>query len=172
MPSFQPEEMIRALQRHRVEYVLIGGLAATLHGSPLRTGDGHICPARDRENLVRLAAALIDMEARISAPDAPAGLPFACDAQFLRGVALLNLTTKYGDLDISFEPAGFAGYAELRTNSTEYDLEGLIVPVAALTDIIRSKEAAGRAKDRAALPTLMALLDEIRARGKTNSALE
>jgi hypothetical protein len=172
MPRFQPEEMIRVLERHRVEYVLIGGLAATLHGSPLRTGDADICPARGRENLERLAAALVDMGARISAPDAPAGLPFACDAEFLRGVALLNLITKYGDLDISFEPAGTSGYTELRAKSVEYDLEGLIVPVAALSDIIRSKEAAGRAKDRAALPTLRALLEQARGGGKAGSEPE
>jgi hypothetical protein len=172
MPRFQPEEMIRVLGRHRVDYVLIGGLAATLHGSPLRTGDADICPDSNRENLERLAAALVEMEARISAPDAAGGLAFACDAKFLEGVTLLNLITKYGDLDISFEPAGTLGYAELRAQSVQYDLEGLTVPVAALGDIIRSKEAAGRAKDRAALPTLRALLEQASASSKSGSEPE
>jgi hypothetical protein len=55
MPRFDPEAMLRVLADHEVRYGLIGGLAATLHGSPLRTGDADICPARDRENVERLA---------------------------------------------------------------------------------------------------------------------
>lgn len=82
------------------------------------------------------------------------------------------MITKHGDLDISFEPAGTSGFEELRAKSVEYDLEGLIVPVAALSDIIRSKEAAGRAEDRAALPTLRALLDQARTSGHTGSETE
>jgi hypothetical protein len=58
VPRFQPEAMLRTLERHGVHYILIGGLAATLHGSPLRTGDADICPAGDLENLERLAQAL------------------------------------------------------------------------------------------------------------------
>src|SRR5438445_2205282 len=132
--------MFRALTERGVEYVLIGGLAATLHGSPLRTGDADICPARDQENLDRLAAALRAMEAKIRSPDAPGGLQFACDAAFLRNVELVNLTTTFGDIDVAFRPAGTGGYEDLRRNAVEYDLGGLIIPVAALADIIRSKE--------------------------------
>ena len=57
MPRFQPEAILRVLLRHRVDFVLIGGVAATLHGSNLRTGDLDICPARDPANLERLAGA-------------------------------------------------------------------------------------------------------------------
>jgi hypothetical protein len=158
VPRFQPEEILRALEKHGVRYVLIGGLAATLHGSPLRTGDADICPARDPGDLERLARALSSIDARIRAADAPAGLPFACDAEFLRRVEFLNLTTKFGELDIAFHPAGTRGYPELIERVQRYDLEGLVVPVASLEDVIRSKEAAGRAKDREALPTLRTLL--------------
>jgi hypothetical protein len=136
---------------------LIGGLAATLHGSPLRTGDADICPARDAENLERLATALRQMEARIRAADAPQGVEFTCDARFLSGVEMLNLVTVFGDLDVAFLPAGTHGYEDLARRHEKYDLEGLTVPVAALEDIIRSKEAAGRSKDRAALDTLRRL---------------
>src|SRR5213079_3147932 len=140
--------MFRTLEAHGVRYLLIGGLAATLHGSPLRTGDADICPAKDAANLERLARALEAMDARIRAPDAKAGVRFACDARFLAGVELLNLTTRFGDLDIAFRPAGTGGY----------DLEGLVVPVASLPDVIRSKKAADRPKDHAALDTLQELL--------------
>src|SRR5262245_1332756 len=135
--------MLRTLERHRVRYVVIGGVGATLHGSPLPTRDADICPAEDGPNLESLANALREMAARIRTPDDPEGLPFACDAAFLRQMRLLNTTTRFGDLDLSFEPSGTGGYAELSTRSVEYDLGGgLVVPVAALEDIIRSKEAA------------------------------
>ena len=163
MPRFRPEELLRTLERFGVRYVVIGGVGATLHGSPLPTRDADICPSRDAGNLEHLAAALREMEARIRTQDAPEGLPFACDAAFLRQMELLNLTTRFGDLDLSFEPAGTGGYEELSPRSVRYDLgDGLVVPVASLEDIIRSKEAAGREKDRQALPTLRLLLEKTR----------
>ena len=116
-------------------------------------------------NLERLAAALREMDARIRAPDAPTGLPFTCDAAFLRQMKLLNLTTRCGDLDLSFEPAGTRGYEELEPRSVRYELgDGVVVPVAALEDIIRSKETANRDKDRQTLPTLRLLLEKQRSR--------
>ena len=164
MPRFQPEPILRALERHRVRYVVIGGVGATLHGSPLPTRDADICPAPDSANLESLANALREMQARIRTPDAPEGLPFACDATFLRQMKLLTLATRFGDLDLSFEPSGTGGYADLSLRSVEYDLgEGLVVPVAALEDIIRSKEAANREKDRQTLPTLRLLLQKRRS---------
>lgn len=65
MLPFQPEEILRVLDHHGVEYVVIGGVAATLHGSILSTTDLDICPARDPKNLVRLAAALKEIDAKI-----------------------------------------------------------------------------------------------------------
>lgn len=158
MPRFDPVSMLSVLERNQVDYVLIGGLAATLHGSPLRTGDADICPASDVENLERLAATLIEIEARIRSVDAPGGLAFTCDANFLQSSELLNLVTRFGDLDISFRPSGTTGYRELERSAKQYDIEGLIVPVASLADIIRSKESANREKDWQALPTLRILL--------------
>lgn len=167
MPRFQPEEMLRGLEARGVRYVVIGGMGATLHGSPLPTRDADICPSSDAPNLEALAAALRDMGARIRTPDTPDGLPFACDATFLRQVRLLNLTTRFGDLDLSFEPSGTGGYEELSPRAVRYDLgEGLVVRVAALEDIIRSKEAANREKDRLALPTLRLLLEKSRQKNR------
>jgi len=154
---FDPEGMLRVLEGHEVRYVVIGGLAATLHGSPLRTGDAGICPATDLENRERLAAALREMDAKIRTPDVPGGLPFPCDAAFLGGVLMLNLVTRHGDLHRAFHPSGTERHADLVAGSIRYDLDGLIVPVASLADVIRSKRAAGRQKDRESLPTLEAL---------------
>jgi hypothetical protein len=159
VPRFQPEEILRTLERHSVRYVIIGGVGATLHGSPLPTRDTDICPAADDPNLRALASALRDLDAKIRTPDAPDGLVFSCDEAFLRQMKLLNLITRFGDLDLSFEPAGTGGYAQLSAGAVEYDLgHGLRVAVAALEDIIHSKEAANREKDRQALPTLRLLL--------------
>jgi hypothetical protein len=118
-----------------------------------------------------LAAALRDMEARIRTPDAVEGVPFACDATFLGQMKLLNLTTRFGDLDLAFEPAGTGGYDDLAPRAVQSDLgDGLVVPLASLEDIIRSKEAANRDKDRMALPTLRLLLQKIKERqGPTGS---
>lgn len=164
MAMLRAEEMFACLDRHGVEYVLIGGLAAVLHGSPLPTVDADICPSAEHDNLVRLATALEELDARIRTPDTPEGVRFPRHATFLSGVALLNLVTRVGDLDLSFTPAGTTGYADLAARAMKVPIHGVAVPVAALEDVIRSKEAAGRPKDVRALPTLRQLLDEIRRR--------
>ena len=112
--SFQPAEIIAALERHAVRYVVIGGLAATLHGSPVMTTDADICPAREGDDLERLARALVGLRARIRTPGVPEGLAFACD-----------LTTRFGDLDLSFVPSGTSGFEDLRQH----------VAVASLADV-------------------------------------
>ncbi len=75
---------------------------------------------------------------------------------------MLNLTTAAGDVDLTFVPAGFeGGFDDLCVESDPVELvDGVIVRVATLRAIIRSKEAADREKDRRALPYLRALLDE------------
>jgi hypothetical protein len=162
-PSFQPAEILAALERHGVRYVVIGGLAATLHGSPVVTTDADICPASDRDNLDRLANALNELRARIRTADLVGGLAFACDATFLSRIEVaLNLTTKFGDLDVSMIPSGTGGFEDLSRQAVRISLAGHPVAVASLEDVIRSKEAANRPKDQAALPTLRLLLQRLR----------
>jgi len=160
----QPQELFTVLARHHVDYVLIGGLAATLHGSSALTNDADICPDRSPDNLERLAAALLEMAARIRTDDHPEGIPLAADADFLRRMQLVNLTTRYGDFDIAFQPGGSDGYEALSERGIDVEVDGTIVRVASLPDIIRSKEVADRPKDRATLPILYALQDEIARR--------
>ena len=165
MPKpLQPEKLFQVLAHHRVDYVLIGGLAATLHGSSALTNDADICPDASPENRERLAAALRDVRARVRTEAEPDGVRFSVDADFLRRTQLVNLTTRYGDFDIAFQPAGSRGYEDLVGDAIELEIDGTVVRVASLADIIRSKEIANRPKDRATLPILYALQDEI-ARG-------
>lgn len=158
---FQPLRLFEALAEHGVDYVTIGGLAATLWGSPLTTGDVDICPDDSPVNLDRLAAALRDLDARVFTVSEPDGLPFACDGPGLAQARVWNLVTAAGRVDLSFQPAGTGGYADLRHNAVIVDIGDVPVRVAALADVIRSKEAAGRERDRAALPTLRMLQETI-----------
>lgn len=163
MTPFDPQRMLAALRGHGVEFVVVGGLAAVAHGSSLPTEDLDIAPQRDRENLDRLAAVLRELNARPRVANDD-GVEFPTDGAFLAAQPhMLNLTTDAGDLDLTISPAGFPdGYDDLIDTSVEMDLgDGGLVRVAALRDVIRSKEVAGRDKDRAALPYLRALADEL-----------
>jgi len=159
--SFDPEEILRVLQARGVRYVLIGGLAATLYGSPHVTTDVDITPEKEPANLRRLAEALDDLDARVRTEGEPDGLPFDRSPEMLARVSVLNLTTRAGDLDLTFEPAGTRGYGDLQRGAVRIEIRGIEVPVAALADVIRSKEAANRDKDRLTLPTLRRLLERL-----------
>lgn len=157
----RPAEIFATLAEHRVRYVVIGGLAAVLHGSPTVTADADICADRSPENLKRLSEALRGLHARVRSVAEPDGVPFKPDAALLGRMKVLNLTTDLGDLDLAFEPSAFAGYKELAQNAVTVSVGGTAVAVASLDDVIRSKEAADRPKDRATLPVLYGLRDEI-----------
>jgi hypothetical protein len=166
MPApFDPECIFRVLREHSVEYVLVGGLAAVLHGSTAFTNDADIVPAREPANLERLAGALRSLGARLRTADAPDGVAFDPHPSLLGSMALLNLTTRCGDLDLAFSPAGISDYDALVANSDPFEIAGHPVKVAALRDVIRSKEVADRPKDHATLPMLRALEEEIRRIG-------
>jgi hypothetical protein len=162
--EFRPERILEVLAAHRVDYIMIGGLAAAIHGSDLVTGDLDITPATDDENLARLSSALDELDARIRTLDAPDGVRFAHDATSLARGAVWNLVTNAGDLDLAMMPSGTRGYEDLRRDAVAIAIVGIPTRVAALADVIRSKEAAGREKDRAALPMLRRLQDEIARR--------
>lgn len=162
--SFDPEQLLHVLNRHGVAYVIVGGIAAVAHGSTLPTEDVDVTPARSRANLDRLAAALRETNARLRSEREPDGVEFVCDGAFLGAQStILNLVTDLGDVDLVIAPAGFPrGYDDLVGNAVAIDLgDGTSTRVASLADVIRSKRAAGRAKDLAALPYLDALAREV-----------
>lgn len=152
------EKLFDTLSRHKVIYVLIGGLAAVYHGSPFPTEDADITPENSHANLTRLAAALRELNAKVRTESVPEGLPFACDADGLAATRTWNLVTDVGDLDIAFEPSGTRGYPDLQRDATSAGIYGTTVQIASLSDIIRSKQTANRPKDQRVLPTLRELL--------------
>jgi hypothetical protein len=157
-----PLGALEVLARHRVEFVLVGGVAANIHGNPLPTQDVDITPATTTANYRRLAAALREMNARTAVDAEPDGGPFVIDEVALAGNVTWTLKTDRGNLDIVTQPTGTKGYADLRRDAIPVELgPDLTVQVASLTDIIRSKEAAGRPKDQAALPALRATLERL-----------
>jgi hypothetical protein len=154
------EGLIRRLGLAEVRYVLIGGFAATVLGSPRTTVDLDIVYARDEENLTRLAGALESLSPKMRG--APDGLPFVLDvATLVRGLNF-TLTTTLGDLDLLGEVVGGGTYEELLPHTLRLTVFDTEVAVVTLPQLIRLKRAAGRPRDLAVLAELEALLEEQR----------
>ena len=98
--------------------------------------------------------ALRDLDARLRSPGEPGNVPFPIDAEMLAGADNWTLTTRSGNLDVMFSPSGTNGYDDLRRGARRERIAGVSVSVAALADVIRSKEAANREKDSMQLPIL------------------
>ena len=158
-----PERLLTTLAKHGVRYVLIGAVAARLQGFPRLTADADITPARDKENITRLAVALRELEARVYTESVPEGLAFDCSPATLSRADLWNLVTAAGRLDVAFTPSGTDGYEDLVRNAVSFDVFGVTLAVASLEDIIRSKEAAARPQD---LQDVIVLRQMLRERGK------
>lgn len=163
MTDYDPVEILRVLRKHGVDFVVVGGVAARLRGAPLLTEDVDVTPAADTPNLERLVSALDELGARLRTVTEPDGVAFPLDPDLLASTTSWTLVTRFGDLDLVFTPAGTSGFPDLRRDAglmrVALDPE-LSVHVASLADVIRSKEAAGREKDRAALPLLRRTLEE------------
>lgn len=156
--KFEPGAILEVLNRHQVEFVLIGGLASNYYGSPFLTQDIDITPARSQQNLERLSAALSELAARVRTQSEPEGLPFSHSAESLANAGVWNLLTTFGDFDISFVPNGTDGFDDLNRSALDAEVFGVEIRVADLADIIRSKQAANRPKDQRVLPTLREIL--------------
>jgi hypothetical protein len=153
-------DALEILAKHRVRFVVIGGIAANLRGSTTLTQDIDVCYARDGDNLGRLAKALKELQARLRG--APSDVPFVLDAKTLAMGDHFTFVTEAGSLDILGHPSGIpGGYEELERAADEMDLGSFSVKVASIDDLIRMKRAAGRAKDLVELEILGALRDEI-----------
>ncbi len=153
-----------------VVYVLVGASAAVGHGVRLETQDVDVVPRPDEENLRRLCDALNVLGPRWPSPDRPAGRKIDGGRleprHFRSDMVALGLVTRLGDIDVLFRPRGFElGFAALEPNAVVVSDEGVDLHLAALDDVIRSKELLDRPKDREQLPALYRRREELRAEG-------
>ncbi len=162
-PALDSEALVRLLDRHRVAYVLIGGIAAVVHGATRATFDIDIVPRWDDENLRALASALAEAGARLRVPGAPEPVREPLDERTLRHYPVTTWRTRHGDIDVVIgtptrRRGRLATNDDLAARALARGAFGATVLVAALDDIIESKESLDREPDRVALPELRELL--------------
>jgi hypothetical protein len=141
-----------------VEFILVGGTAANVHGSARLTQDVDVVYRRTRENMSRLSAALGPFHPYLRG--APPGLPFRWDEETIRRGLNFILVTDLGPIDALGEIAGGGGYDALLPHTVEIEAFGQRMRCLDLRKLIEVKRAAGRPKDLEAIAELEALLDE------------
>ncbi len=150
--------LLGALHGGGVDCIVVGGLAATIHGSARLTQDVDVSYARSEANLERVVRALGPLEPYLRG--APPGLPFEWSFATLRAGLNFTLTTSAGDLDLLGEIPGGGTYEELLPDTVPVELFGHDVRCLDLDALIRTKRAAGRVRDLEAIAELQALREE------------
>lgn len=156
MAEFDPEQLLRSLVEHEVEFCVIGVVAAWLQGNPTVTLDLDVMPKRDLENAEHLASALNALGTRRPSSDATAELE---GADFL-GWQAQRFETTAGPVDVVPHAAAIGGFEDVAT--LELSLGDLAIRVITIDEVIASKEELGRPKDMAALPALYATREALR----------
>jgi hypothetical protein len=149
---FDGRELFRALTRHRVDYVTIGGIALQAHGGQRLTQDLDITIAATSENLARLAEALIELDARILGPNGERSKSVP-EVSLLGSSDQWHLITAHGALDV----LTLGTFRDLRARAHEVALGELTVPIADREDLLKMKRAAGRPQDLADVRLLESL---------------
>jgi hypothetical protein len=156
--------LLSCLTAGQVEFIIIGGFAATAHGSAHVTVDLDVVYRRTADNVGRLAGALAPLSPYLRG--APRGLPFSFDAATIERGLNFTLTTSAGDLDLLGEVAGGGAYDALLPHSEVRELLNLECRFVTLEMLIRLKRAAGRPKDLERVAELEALWQERQALDK------
>ena len=152
------EQLIGTLVESDVEFIVVGGLAATVHGSARLTQDVDVVYARSDENIGRMVSALVPFEPYLRG--APPGLPFDWSAATVRRGFNFTLVTSIGDVDVLGEIAGGGFYDALVEHTIVVDLFGHKCRCLDLPTLIATKRAAGRPRDLEAIAELEALHEE------------
>lgn len=152
-------KLLATLVAADVRFVVVGGVAATVHGSARLTQDLDVVYARDEANVARLVAALAPLEPYLRG--APPGLPFAWDPATIRAGLNFTLTTRLGALDLLGEIAGGGSYERLAADAIAVELDGIEFLCLGLERLIEVKRAAGRPKDLEAIAELEVIRDEL-----------
>lgn len=156
LPS-KPYEVFAALDRHRVDYVVIGGVAVQAHGNPRTTLDVGLVAAPELTNAERLAGALSDLRARLLGVDAHLIGVDPQDAGDLLEGGNFTLATTAGRLDLWTNPEGLKGcppWTQLTYRAQRFTVRGIPITVVGKDDLLSMKRAAGREKDRADIAAL------------------
>ncbi len=149
-------DQLRVLNRHQIDFVVVGGVAAVFEGAPIVTLDLDIVYDRASDNIERLAAGLKELNAYYNDP---AGRRIVPDVTKLETIKIHLLLTDLGGLDVLRSIGEDLAYQDLLGRSSEYDLGGLRLRVLNLEAVIATKEVANRDKDRAVLPILRRTLE-------------
>jgi len=151
--------LLRLLTDNQVEFIIVGGAAATAHGSARLTLDLDVVYNRSRENIARIVNALRPIQPYLRG--APAGLPFEWSAETLAKGLNFTLITTLGALDLLGEIVGGGSYDQLVPETIIVDVGGVHCKCLSLERLIKVKRAAGRPKDLEAVAELEQILDEI-----------
>jgi predicted nucleotidyltransferase len=162
LPRFSPRALLQRLVDGGVDFVIIGGVAATAHGSAAFTQDLDITYAPDEENLERLGRVLVDLGARLRGVTDE--VPFVPDGRTLRRTRMLTLDSPDGRIDLLAQPDGAPAFVELSSGAERDVVAGVEVAYASLEDLIAMKKAAGRPKDLVAVEELEAIQRLLRER--------
>ncbi len=148
---------VQTLADAGVEFAIIGGWSAILHGSAHVTNDLDLCYSRAPDNLRRLAGALAPYHPRPSG--FPGKLPFIWDEHTLHNGTVFTLDTDLGRIDLFAEVASLGSWDEVKGRCVRLRAFGREVLTLDLDSLIRAKRAAGRPKDLLVLPELESLRD-------------
>lgn len=149
------EEFAERLERHGVEFLVIGGQAESLFGSPRVTYDVDLCYRRTPENLKRLALMLVELGATLRG--APKGVPFKLDAKTLETGSNFTFETPIGDLDILGHVEPIGDFEQLAVHAETHPAGRFQFRTIALDDLIRVKRHLNRRKDQDSLFQLLAI---------------
>lgn len=164
-------ELFRVLAEHGVDYLVVGGVAAQVHGRRRTTMDLDVTPAPDAENLERLAAALVALDAHPVKLGPSAPTPTA--EQLRVAPVVPPLATRHGELHILNGVPGATEYTAMRARALRTDLDGIATSIVGVDDLIRMKQMAGRPSDLEDIEALTAVArHEARSDGQAKHDVE
>jgi predicted nucleotidyltransferase len=160
------DRILGAIRAAEVSFVIIGGVAATIHGSARLTTDVDIVYERSKPNIERLVDALSPLNPYLRG--VPPGLPFRFDVETVRRGLNFTLITDAGPVDVLGEITGIGDYERVLAVSEEVSLFGSSYRCINIDALIVSKRAAGRPKDLEAVAELELIREEKAAADSTN----
>ena len=151
-------EVIHLLDTTRIEFIIVGGVAARAHGSARFTEDLDFSYRRTQDNIDRIIRGFAPYQPYPRG--APPGLPFRWDTETIKNGLNFTLSTTFGPIDLLGEITGGGSYDDLLPHTVKYELYGVECLCLDLSTLIKVKRAAGRPKDFEAIAELEAILEE------------